>query len=56
MSSISRPIFFNVNYKVERTFLGFFEIMALFMGFGTVAVWYFGGHAILDLQNPSRSD
>ena len=40
--------FFDVSFKVDRTFIRFFEIMALFMGFGTVAVWYFGGHAILD--------
>ncbi len=39
---------FGVGYKVESTFVGFFEVMALFMGFGTVAVWYFGGHSILD--------
>ncbi|MEO0414786.1 MAG: ABC transporter ATP-binding protein, partial [Verrucomicrobiota bacterium] len=39
---------FKVGYKVERTFVQFFEIMTLFMGMGTVAVWYFGGHAILD--------
>ena len=40
--------FFKVSYRVERTFLGFFEVMALFMGVGTVSVWYFGGHSILD--------
>lgn len=40
--------FFKVSFRVERTFLGFFEVMALMMGVGTVAVWLFGGHAILD--------
>ena len=40
--------FFNVSFHVERTFLGFFEMMALMMGVGTVAVWFFGGHSILD--------
>lgn len=39
--------FFGVSYRVERTFVGFFEVMALFMGVGTVAVWFFGGHGIL---------
>ena len=34
---------FKVSFRVERTFVRFFEVMALFMGFGTVAVWYFGG-------------
>ncbi|MEZ5325200.1 MAG: ABC transporter ATP-binding protein [Verrucomicrobiales bacterium] len=38
---------FDVSFRVDRTFIRFFEVMALFMGFGTVAVWYFGGHSIL---------
>ncbi|MGK0185736.1 MAG: ATP-binding cassette subfamily B protein [Verrucomicrobiales bacterium] len=38
---------FKVSFRVDRTFIRFFEVMALFMGFGTVAVWYFGGHSIL---------
>jgi ATP-binding cassette, subfamily B, bacterial len=39
--------FFGISYRVERTFTGFFEVMALIMGLGSVAVWYFGGLAIL---------
>ena len=39
---------FGVNFRVESTFVRFFEFMALFMGMGTVAVWYFGGHSILE--------
>ncbi|NNE93791.1 MAG: ABC transporter ATP-binding protein [Verrucomicrobiales bacterium] len=39
---------FGVGFRVEKTFVSFFEVMAFCMGLGTVAVWYFGGHAILD--------
>lgn len=39
---------FAVSYRVDGTFAKFFEVMALFMGVGTVSVWYFGGHSILD--------
>ena len=42
---------FGVNYQVESTFVKFFEVMALCMGMGTVAVWYFGGHTILDADS-----
>lgn len=39
---------FGVNYQLDGTFAKFFEVMALFMGVGTVSVWYFGSHSILD--------
>lgn len=42
---------FNVSFRVDRTFIRFFEVMALFMGFGTVAVWYSGGHSILTTES-----
>ena len=39
---------FKVAFGVDRTFIRFFEIMALFMGIATACVWYFGGRSILD--------
>ena len=40
--------FFTVVLRLEKTWIRFAEVMALLMGLGSVAVWYFGGRAILD--------
>lgn len=40
--------FFSVVFRLEKTWIHFAEVMAFVMGLGSVAVWYFGGHAILD--------
>ena len=39
---------FKVVFRLEKTWIKFAEVMALVMGLGSVAVWYFGGRAILD--------
>ena len=40
--------FFTVVFRLEKTWIRFAEVMALVIGLGSVAVWYFGGRAILD--------
>lgn len=40
--------FFSVVFRLEKTWIGFAEVMSVVMGLGSVAVWYFGGRAILD--------
>ena len=40
--------FFTVVFRLEKTWIRFAEIMALVIGLGSVAVWYFGGREILD--------
>ena len=43
--------FFSVVFRLEKTWVRFAEVMALVMGMGSVAVWYFDGRAILDPQS-----
>ncbi|MFT4637728.1 MAG: ATP-binding cassette subfamily B protein [Verrucomicrobiales bacterium] len=40
--------FFKVVFRLEKTWIRFAEVMALVIGIGSVAVWYYGGRAILD--------
>jgi len=39
---------FSVSFKIDRTFVGFFEVMFWIMSLGVAAVWFFAARRIVD--------